>query len=259
VNLGGRWDAPPPLEPGWQDDISLAPFKTEAVELFAKAFGPRPIAWKDPRASVLLPFWLELLDQPLAAVFVYRDPYEVASSLRSRDKLPITHGFASWERHVRMSARDLDGIPTFCMSYGSLLENIEERTTELVKFLEDVGVKVDPAQTKGADDFLDSNLRHQRARRDTSDIPPSVVRLDSALEALQGAHHPWKWPGLGPEPEWVQDVLSVWGELQKTKKENAELYNARPMRMARSLDNLTKKRKPNSSSTAANRAASDPS
>jgi hypothetical protein len=242
VHLGGTWDAPRNLPPGWENDPGLEPYKSEAVELFAKAFGPRPIAWKDPRTSVLLPFWRGLIEPPLAAVFVYRHPYEVASSLRSRDKLRITTGFASWERHIRMSARDLDGIPTYCMNYETLLESPEDQTTELVKFLGDVGVTVDPAQMTGATDFLDSGLRHERARIDESEIPRSVSELDQAMSGLTGAHHPWRSPDFGKEPEWVEDVLSSWIEINNLQTDNADLYMARPMRWARTLDGLVKRK-----------------
>src|SRR5689334_15423183 len=62
AHLGGAWDQPPVLDPGWERDSALALFRERAAAILDASFGPeaeraRVIVWKDPRLSVLLPFW----------------------------------------------------------------------------------------------------------------------------------------------------------------------------------------------------------
>jgi hypothetical protein len=238
-HLGGTWSAPPNLESGWEDDQALGPWKDEAADLFAKAFGPRPIAWKDPRSSLLLAFWKSIVKAPVAAVFVWRDPYEVASSVNSRDELRITHGFALWERYLRQAAKDLDGIPTYCMNYSSLLGSPTQTAQELIDFLKDVEVTIDPTSVEQAIGFLDTELRHQRAtHRDHPDVPESVKDLQQAIEALAGPHLPWRAPDFGTEQAWVADTFAAKLELDELRETNAALYEARPMRLARALSGI---------------------
>jgi hypothetical protein len=238
AHLGGSWSSPPVLEPGWERDEALAPWKAEAADLFAQAFGPRPIVWKDPRSSILLAFWRSVVKAPVAAVLVWRDPYEVASSLNTRDGLRVTHGFAIWERYLRQAAKDLDGVPTYCTSYSSMLEAPADTASELISFLGNVGVSVDPLMVSQASGFLDTGLRHERATQNDRDIPASVRYLEKELEGLKGPHLPWVAPTFESEPAWVGDTIAVMYELANMRKAKAELYDARPMRWARAADGL---------------------
>ncbi len=73
AHLGGAWDAPPVLDPGWENDPGLAPFRSRALQVLDDSFGtsgerPPLIAFKDPRLSVLLPMWR--LVTPIATTIV---------------------------------------------------------------------------------------------------------------------------------------------------------------------------------------------
>src|SRR5690606_4102139 len=61
AHLGGSWDHPPVLTPGWERADDLEPFVTRAHAIldrdFARAASAGPVAFKDPRVSLLLPFW----------------------------------------------------------------------------------------------------------------------------------------------------------------------------------------------------------
>jgi hypothetical protein len=233
--LGGNWLAPPALPPGWQNDSALDSLKAEAFGLFAAAFGPRPIVWKDPRVSIVLPFWRTIVRSPAAAIFVYRDPSEVAASLHARDKLRTTHALALWERYLRSAAANLDGIPTFVLSYASLLESPDKWCDEIVAFLTDVSITIDRSRVPHATGWLDHELRHERATDAGPTLPGSVADLLRDLNSLEGPHHPWAAPDLGAEPAWVDDILAIWFELCTFRYQNSALYSSRPLRWARRL------------------------
>ena len=105
THLGGAWDQPPVLDPGWEADPSLEPFRSRASEILDDVFGrvddrPGLFAWKDPRLSLLLPFWRTVA--PIATTIVpLRDPIEVAASLAGR-KYPVdaTQAAGLWLRYV---------------------------------------------------------------------------------------------------------------------------------------------------------------
>jgi hypothetical protein len=90
AHLGGAWDAPPVLDPGWERDGGLESFRERAAKVLDDAFAPgapgaapATIAWKDPRLSLLLPFWRTVMPVQATIVLV-RSPLEVAASLASR-------------------------------------------------------------------------------------------------------------------------------------------------------------------------------
>jgi hypothetical protein len=207
--LGGTWSAPPAWEPAWEQQPPLVALRTAATTAFAATFPTRPMAWKDPRNCLVLPFWRSLLAPPLAAVLVYRDGIEVAHSLRARNQMNLTHGLALWERYVRRSCADLAGVPTFVIEYRRLLEDPASSCRELVRFLTDVGIRIEPGREQTAIDSLDPGLQHERSELvGLGGIEDNPRELLAAMRALDGTHHPWPTPDLGLEPEWVEDVLS---------------------------------------------------
>jgi len=233
-HLGGSWKAPPSVAPGWEEDPTLVPHRAEAARLFEATFGERPIVWKDPRAVIVLPFWNTVIKDPLAAVFVYRDPFEVAASLRARNHFRLTLGFALWERYVRAASANLAGLPTFAVSYSSLLGSPESVCDEISSFLAEVSVKVDPNLTGEAIEFLDSSLRHERAEKARRvEVPPSTQAVHDAIRSRNGAYFPWTALDLGPESQWITDTFDAQRELDDLHRRYVALNSARPLRFAR--------------------------
>lgn len=104
AHLGGSWDQPPPLLDGWEADPSLDAFRTRAAEVLAGAFDSTPeaaswIAWKDPRLSIVLPFWRTVTTID-ATITIVRDPLEVAASLHRRNAMPSSQACLLWLRYV---------------------------------------------------------------------------------------------------------------------------------------------------------------
>ncbi len=105
AQLGGAWDAPPLLDTGWELDDALDEFRTRASSLLDETFGAGPqraprIAFKDPRLSLLLPFWRTVV--PIATTIVLvRDPIEVAASLAIRKyAVPEPQAAGIWLRYL---------------------------------------------------------------------------------------------------------------------------------------------------------------
>ena len=100
--LGGTWQSPPRLPPGWQNSALLTDLRSQAATALADlergADGPL-VGFKDPRACLTLDLWTPLACEPRVVVVV-RDPSEVAASLDTRDGLPHDAGIDLWNRYT---------------------------------------------------------------------------------------------------------------------------------------------------------------
>lgn len=241
--LGGTWSAPPPLPPGWADDASLAELRAEAAGSFAEVFPRRPAAWKDPRNCIVLPFWRTVLGAGAAAVFVYRDPLEVAGSLRARNALPLTLGLALWERYVRAACAHLEGLPTYCTNFRHVLDDPDGWVGSVSAFLEGAGVALDRDRGRDAAASVDGTLQHHDAAEQSGTTAPSALgdssrRILEALRTLDGPHDLWRAPALGDEPDWVADVLALRLEFDLLGKAHRSMLSSRAFRVATAVGRL---------------------
>lgn len=177
----------------------------KARQMLAKLDQHSPWVVKDPRMSVLMPFWRPLLSRPVV-IITYRDPIEIAESLARRDRLPLDFGVALWFETVRRCLRDVAGLPLVWVGHQQLLREPMATITRLLEDLRRVGVTglemPDPAAVA---DFLDLSLYRAR-RQDTEDIALSPAQLQ--LWQLQQSEPPRIEPNQLPQP----DLASRWAE-----------------------------------------------
>ena len=185
AHLGGAWDQPPVLDPGWADGAALTPFRERAAAILAETFGsvaqwPAIIAWKDPRLSLLLPFWRTVT--PIATtIVVVRDPVEVVASLGQRGYPVGAEQAASlWLRYFYAAIADDPGH--LLVRHTDIFDDLPATVARLAAHL---GLPAPDARTEGAiRDHLDTDLRHHDATR----AAPAVGNplLDLALEVWNG-------------------------------------------------------------------------
>jgi hypothetical protein len=102
AHLGGSWDQPPTLSGAWADRDGLDPFRDRADAVLERDFGTGdagPIGFKDPRVSLLLPFW-RTVAPVRATVVLVRDPAEVAASLANRNQIDPPQAALLWLRYL---------------------------------------------------------------------------------------------------------------------------------------------------------------
>lgn len=177
----------------WYRSGSREAFLGELTEAVIRNYGDDGLFLvKDPRLLRFVPLWRDLLTglrvRP-AAVLPFRNPIEVALSLKRRDGFPQEHGFLLWLRHVldaEFHSRDL--VRAF-VSYDRLLDQKRMATYGLIESL-----PFDwPRKTSAAFDeiaqFLDGKLRRNTASRDDlsllAGIPEPVRAAFRAYEALE--------------------------------------------------------------------------
>jgi hypothetical protein len=202
LDLQGRWDAPPSLATGWAAAAELAPQRERAAELFAAVHHSPSWVWKDPRLSVLAPFWFEVLDAEPRIVLAFRHPLGVARSLRRRDRLSKTYALALWERTTRLALLHAAGRSTAVVNYTRLVSEqgrVDQWARELAPFVaSDVVTPVDDPVPAVAS-AIEPDLRHNRVDEGAfeRDVEATAAqrRLYELLLELEGVHEPLRLPG----------------------------------------------------------------
>ncbi len=196
---------------------------------------------KDPRFCSTLPFWRDVLPVPMAAVFVLRNPLNVARSLQARDGVPVTCGLAAWDRSMRSAVQVLEDLPTLVLDYDDMVADSAKTTKEIVRFLEEVGVDVAPDVAEASGQHLDASLKHQKSEDDEfQDLARVQAQIFEALRERRGYHDAWRQPPVFPPPPlWVEDAIALRTEWRHRADELKLLRRSRVNRISVKLARLT--------------------
>lgn len=195
----------------------LVPWREEAVELVRHVFeDTRLAALKDPRISILLPFWTDVLHaggfDEVACVHVVRDPVEVAYSQQARQgRTPdyyeigrrLAEGAALWLSYTAQSLQHAPPGRHCVVSYAAFLADPQASLRQLGEFL-----RVDPDPVRAerfSRDFVDPALYRSRvSEEDRAEVARALPEAAEVFEALLPV------AGAGPVGrEAFADALSI--------------------------------------------------
>jgi hypothetical protein len=182
ASLGWAWDSPAATP------HAAPPARPEFVEegrRLVKDMTLRgsPFYLKDPRLSLLLPWWRQILLDRFVTIVALRPPDEVAWSLSVRDGFPVALGAALWSAYHRHLANGLRGLPVIVIDYPALLANPSAVVREVLLALDSMGVRTayDEASAAGA---IRPSLR--RATH-----PSKVIEKEPWAASTQRVHATW--------------------------------------------------------------------
>ena len=121
--IGASWWCPQRPNATWVGEPLVAPALRAAPTIFAAGHAGPQWAWKDPRTSLTLPFWLTALDVKPLVVLCTRNPLEVAHSLRTRNAMEKPLSLALWERYTHTIVNAIDGLPVLVTRYEDLMRD----------------------------------------------------------------------------------------------------------------------------------------
>ncbi|MBL8772033.1 MAG: hypothetical protein JNK30_11690 [Phenylobacterium sp.] len=161
---GSAWDdpfaypfrpLPPDEEKGW-----LA----RGADLFDEEFAdaPHPLM-KDPRATVLLPFWRALMGQKgvsARCVIPVRHPLAVAGSLRRRDGFTDEKSVLVWTAYMLAAEAYTRDLPRAFVAYDALLADWRAEVKRIEAAHGAKLPKLTAAAGQEIDRFLTPDLRH---------------------------------------------------------------------------------------------------
>ncbi len=90
----------------------------------------RPWVLKDPRLCLTYPHWKQHLEVPVM-VCVYRNPQEIARSLKTRNEFSFSHSMALWEYYATGITNVIRNTPTVYVSHADLLASPVETVQKL--------------------------------------------------------------------------------------------------------------------------------
>ena len=188
AELGGSWDQPPDLSPGWEGSEQLAELRDSARELLIRQFAGSPLwGWKDPRTCLTLSLW-QALAPDLRYVLCVRNPADVVRSLRERGEgaaqSPAEHG-RNWLLHTASALRLTEGRPRMLVHYERFFDDSERELRGLARFIDREERLEDPGARERMAGFIDPALMHTRsAPSAVDDLPSEVAELYRSLVTL---------------------------------------------------------------------------
>src|SRR5262252_3280070 len=177
--LGGAWDLPP----GADEDFTSArldPLRLKARLLIEK-FDPATVwGWKDPRNSLTLPFWHQLLPD-VKTLIVVRNPLEVAHSMRERNGTSHSFGLRLWEIYNRRLIQAASNAQRLVTHYDLFFEDGEKELRRIANF-----AGLSDAKIRNAAKLVATKRRHTHFSVDQlidAGVAEEVIELYRALIA----------------------------------------------------------------------------
>jgi len=202
LELGTLSSDPMPLPDRWLESKPARQAKFRLINFIKSEFaGSHLFVVKDPRISRILPLWLELLDEmEIGAVVVvpFRNPLEVADSLKQRDRMPLAkslllylYSYLETELASRQRRRCF-------VRYDQLLADWQPLRQQLATALDRRLPPLGEQQAAEIGQFLTDELYHHRHGQDElfgrSDVPSAVAGLFKLLnQATDGERSTLLW------------------------------------------------------------------
>jgi hypothetical protein len=186
--FGGSWESPPSLPRGWERSPNLAGTRDRASQLIDDLFGACDgrWAWKDPRASVTLPFWRPLIGR-MDYILCIRNPADVAGSLERRggENADFEGSLGLWLHYVRAALHHTRGSRRLILLYEDYFAHTDLQIRRLNDFVCGRGKSPDNELRKRLKNFIEPDLWHNRDFGDglarVEAVSPEVVELYTGL------------------------------------------------------------------------------
>lgn len=186
AHFGGRWDCPPILGCCALAAPRLEPLREKANAIVTASFDGQPHwGWKDPRTTLTLPFWQEILGEPLGCVVCVRNPLAVAASLQKADAMPVAHALALWQFYTERALLNTRPETRVIVFYEDFFTDCAAALTPALKLAGLPPLVPGSARAGDVVGFVDARLRHHRFTPDdvqnSPDVPDEIRRLYALL------------------------------------------------------------------------------
>jgi glycosyltransferase involved in cell wall biosynthesis len=253
--LHSAWDDPRSLPEGWWKEKAMLPFKKEIKALIARDFSKASFwAVKDPRISLMLPLWLEVLKEEgieAHCVTVVRSAESTALSLHKRNGYSYTKSLLLWLRYNLSAEQGSRGVKRSFVQFDALLEDWNK---ELVRVVKETGLPLRLEDKKAAKEiatFIDPKHVHH-APKTLSDVPKQLAAWVKKAKGLlaDAAKGKKNAGGFTKLSDAVQKEMAVqselygfWAEEALENRKFATELHVSHTEMADALKNLEGKKK----------------
>lgn len=217
AKASSSWARLSPLETSEFWKGSFATERYDAASMLESKLGDSQVfGLKDPRTTLLLPFWkcvFEDIGLEENYLIALRNPLEVAESLRKRNNFSQPYGLSLWAKHNWTAVAGTEGKKRLCVSYKKILDDPAGQLTRIAGAF-DLPVPTPSSKSfiEYAGDFLSQELRHNRisdkelarAANVPEIVPPLYEMLLEWADASPGAD-------LEVPAELKTQVEAFWG------------------------------------------------
>ena len=177
--LGGAWDLPPKADETFaRPELDRLRLK---ARLLIEGFDSAHVwGWKDPRNSLTLPFWEDLLPG-LKTLIIVRNPLEVAYSMQKRNGTSYAFGLRLWEIYNRRLIEAAGKGDRLFTHYDLFFENGDKELQRIANFL-----GLPDAKIQRAAELVTTKRRHTHFTIDQlvdAGVSGEVIELYRALIA----------------------------------------------------------------------------
>jgi hypothetical protein len=235
------WNTSVPLPKNWHRSDEIKPFRDELFGFIKDTFSDHSLwAWKDPRISLLLPIWRDVLNEmdiQLSVVSVIRNPLDVASSLKKRDGFSYDKSFGIWFNYNISILKTMFDLPYVLIHFDRLINDWE---FELRKCAIGLGIawpSDDSQLREKMNAFIRPGLRHSFSDMNAlkgGNAPAPVVKLYTLLMEAMELSRPAK--EISAEIERLSfdfesyarffqfDMYQLWERWQKIVEKDKQLF-----------------------------------
>jgi len=189
--LGRDWYHLAPLGDDMVASLCAQGFSSQAQALLHDKMGELPLfGFKDPRVTLLLPFWQRVFascDVEVSYVLALRNPLSVAKSLTRREGFDVRKGALLWLTHVLSMMRGTAGLNRrVLVDYDQLIAAPQHEVRRIASQLD---LTIDPTGLLEYETaFLDASLQHTRySAKDLADADFKLAFLPELYDQLRRA------------------------------------------------------------------------
>ena len=213
--MGGAWDFPPPAD-AVIPDHERHTIETRARELIGQ-FKTDLWGWKDPRNSLTLSFWGEILPA-LRVLVVVRHPLEVAASLHRRNLSSSALALTLWCEYQARIVAHTTPQQRVVSHYDTWFD---DTGGEIRRVFGALGIRVDDDDVERITEAVVPDARRNKVRQQDAELPPEATALyellcDEAQVPFPDGHRPPAAPRsrLTPGGPWsgaraVQEAIEA--------------------------------------------------
>ncbi len=226
--LGTVWWRPLPAASGWERSPDFDELRERARGLLKKKFGAAPLwGWKDPRTTLTLPFWKELVPDA-KYVICLRNPADAISSIQRRPDPELSIGAWGdlWLEYTARALGETQGRPRALVFYEDFFHGAQGQLAAMASLL---GLR--PSDQNGLHQRLLEEIEqglwhHATSPRElaaTWGVPPAARTVFLALRAAEDAR---RAPG-GHDEQTSEAIERVAPELWWERRTSTDLRLAK--------------------------------
>lgn len=215
--LGTTWWKPFRGSLGWAEAPELAQLRARAKQLFEEKLGGAAVTgWKDPRTTLTLPLWRQVVPEPLYVICL-RSPVDAIASIQRRPEptLSVREWSELWLEYTARALQETAGKRRLLVFYGDYFDDPEAQIRRLASLLD---LSPDDERIVEATTLIEADLRHHRSSAiELAASPGLTASARMAFLALRCAHEV-RYGGSASDNELAlcdaieRAVVAVWEE-----------------------------------------------